>query len=298
MSYHHPVLLEESVAALEVEKGGIFVDATFGGGGHTGEILRRMPSGRLIVFDQDSDVIANLPKDERLIFVNDNFRYLKNFLRFYESIPVDGILADLGVSSYQIDEPKKGFSTRWEGFLDMRMDKRKKLTAAQIINEYPELELHRIFKNYGELSQAHRMVSIIDKQRKLTPIETTLQLRDAIKPLAPKGAENKFFAQVFQALRIEVNDELGALKDFLMQSIEVLRPGGRIAIISYHSLEDRLVKKFFKTGNFEGEVQHDLFGNVKSPLRPINKKPIEPSAMEIANNPRARSAKLRIAERL
>jgi 16S rRNA (cytosine1402-N4)-methyltransferase len=298
MSYHHPVLLEESVAALEVEKGGIFVDATFGGGGHTSEILRRMPSGRLIVFDQDSDVIANLPKDERLIFVNDNFRYLKNFLRFYESIPVDGILADLGVSSYQIDEPTKGFSTRWEGFLDMRMDKRKKLTAAQIINEYPELELHRIFKNYGELSQAHRMVSIIDKQRKLTPIETTLQLRDAIKPLAPKGAENKFFAQVFQALRIEVNDELGALKDFLMQSIEVLRPGGRIAIISYHSLEDRLVKKFFKTGNFEGEVQQDLFGNVKSPLRPINKKPIEPSAMEIANNPRARSAKLRIAERL
>lgn len=298
MSYHHPVLLEESVAALEVEKGGIFVDATFGGGGHTGEILRRMPSGRLIVFDQDSDVIANLPKDERLIFVNDNFRYLKNFLRFYESIPVDGILADLGVSSYQIDEPTKGFSTRWEGFLDMRMDKRKKLTAAQIINEYPELELHRIFKNYGELSQAHRMVSIIDKQRKLTPIETTLQLRDAIKPLAPKGAENKFFAQVFQALRIEVNDELGALKDFLTQSIEVLRPGGRIAIISYHSLEDRLVKNFFKTGNFEGEVQQDLFGNVKSPLRPINKKPIEPSAMEIANNPRARSAKLRIAERL
>lgn len=298
MSYHHPVLLEESVAALEVEKGGIFVDATFGGGGHTGEILRRMPSGRLIVFDQDSDVIANLPKDERLIFVNDNFRYLKNFLRFYESIPVDGILADLGVSSYQIDEPTKGFSTRWEGFLDMRMDKRKKLTAAQIINEYPELELHRIFKNYGELSQAHCMVSMIDKQRKLTPIETTLQLRDAIKPLAPKGAENKFFAQVFQALRIEVNDELGALKDFLMQSIEVLRPGGRIAIISYHSLEDRLVKNFFKTGNFEGEVQQDLFGNVKSPLRPINKKPIEPSAMEIANNPRARSAKLRIAERL
>lgn len=298
MSYHHPVLLEESVAALEVEKGGIFVDATFGGGGHTSEILRRMPSGRLIVFDQDSDVIANLPKDERLIFVNDNFRYLKNFLRFYESIPVDGILADLGVSSYQIDEPTKGFSTRWEGFLDMRMDKRKKLTAAQIINEYPELELHRIFKNYGELSQAHRMVSIIDKQRKLTPIETTLQLRDAIKPLAPKGAENKFFAQVFQALRIEVNDELGALKDFLTQSIEVLRPGGRIAIISYHSLEDRLVKNFFKTGNFEGEVQQDLFGNVKSPLRPINKKPIEPSAMEIANNPRARSAKLRIAERL
>jgi 16S rRNA (cytosine1402-N4)-methyltransferase len=298
MSYHHPVLLEESVAALEVEKGGIFVDATFGGGGHTSEILRRMPSGRLIVFDQDSDVIANLPKDERLIFVNDNFRYLKNFLRFYESIPVDGILADLGVSSYQIDEPTKGFSTRWEGFLDMRMDKRKKLTAAQIINEYPELELHRIFKNYGELSQAHRMVSMIDKQRKLTPIETTLQLRDAIKPLAPKGAENKFFAQVFQALRIEVNDELGALKDFLMQSIEVLRPGGRIAIISYHSLEDRLVKNFFKTGNFEGEVQQDLFGNVKSPLRPINKKPIEPSAMEIANNPRARSAKLRIAERL
>ncbi|HQN97833.1 MAG TPA: 16S rRNA (cytosine(1402)-N(4))-methyltransferase RsmH [Bacteroidales bacterium] len=298
MSYHHPVLLEESVAALEVEKGGIFVDATFGGGGHTSEILRRMPSGRLIVFDQDSDVIANLPKDERLIFVNDNFRYLKNFLRFYESIPVDGILADLGVSSYQIDEPTKGFSTRWEGFLDMRMDKRKKLTAAQIINEYPELELHRIFKNYGELSQARRMVSMIDKQRKLTPIETTLQLRDAIKPLAPKGAENKFFAQVFQALRIEVNDELGALKDFLMQSIEVLRPGGRIAIISYHSLEDRLVKNFFKTGNFEGEVQQDLFGNVKSPLRPINKKPIEPSAMEIANNPRARSAKLRIAERL
>lgn len=298
MSYHHPVLLEESVAALEVEKGGIFVDATFGGGGHTSEILRRMPSGRLIVFDQDSDVITNLPKDERLIFVNDNFRYLKNFLRFYESIPVDGILADLGVSSYQIDEPTKGFSTRWEGFLDMRMDKRKKLTAAQIINEYPELELHRIFKNYGELSQAHRMVSMIDKQRKLTPIETTLQLRDAIKPLAPKGAENKFFAQVFQALRIEVNDELGALKDFLMQSIEVLRPGGRIAIISYHSLEDRLVKNFFKTGNFEGEVQQDLFGNVKSPLRPINKKPIEPSAMEIANNPRARSAKLRIAERL
>ncbi|KUK57184.1 MAG: Ribosomal RNA small subunit methyltransferase H, partial [Bacteroidetes bacterium 38_7] len=291
-------LLEESVAALEVEKGGIFVDATFGGGGHTSEILRRMPSGQLIVFDQDSDVIANLPKDERLIFVNDNFRYLKNFLRFYESIPVDGILADLGVSSYQIDEPTKGFSTRWEGFLDMRMDKRKKLTAAQIINEYPELELHRIFKNYGELSQAHRMVSMIDKQRKLTPIETTLQLRDAIKPLAPKGAENKFFAQVFQALRIEVNDELGALKDFLMQTIEVLRPGGRIAIISYHSLEDRLVKKFFKTGNFEGEVQQDLFGNVKSPLRPINKKPIKPSAMEIANNPRARSAKLRIAERL
>lgn len=298
MSYHLPVLLAESIAALEVGKGGVFVDATFGGGGHTAEILRQMPSGRVIAFDQDSDVIANLPKDERLVFINDNFRYLKNFLRFYEAIPVDGILADLGVSSYQIDRAAKGFSTRWDGPLDMRMDKRKSLTAAQIINKYSVTELFRLFKQYGELAQARRIASIICNERTRMSLETTTQLCELIKPLAPKGAENKFMAQVFQALRIEVNDELEVLKEFLLQSIDVLCPGGRIAIISYHSLEDRLVKNFFKSGNFEGEVHKDFFGNVVCPLRPVNKKPIEPSPTEIVDNPRARSAKLRIAERL
>lgn len=298
MSYHLPVLLHESVDALLEAKGEVWVDVTFGGGGHTREILQRMEKGRLLAFDQDADALANLPDDERLIFINENFRYLKRFLRFYDAIPADGILADLGVSSWQIDEPAKGFSTRFDAPADMRMDRRNALTAARILADYDEPALTRIFREYGELPQARQIAARIVKHRNEEPIETTGKLRELLLPLSPRGAENKFLAQVFQALRIEVNQELEALKDLLRQSAEVLRPGGRLVVISYHSLEDRLVKNFMKTGTFDGEPVRDFYGNLVAPFRPLTRKPLEASPDEIARNPRARSAKLRVAEKL
>lgn len=298
MSYHLPVLLHESVDALLEAKGEVWVDVTFGGGGHTREILQRMGKGRLLAFDQDADALSNLPDDERLIFINENFRYLKRFLRFYEAIPVDGILADLGVSSWQIDEPAKGFSTRFDAPADMRMDQRNALTAARILAEYDEPALTRLFREYGELPQARQIAARIVKYRNEEPIETTGKLREILLPLSPRGAENKFLAQVFQALRIEVNQELEALKDLLRQSAEVLRPGGRLVVISYHSLEDRLVKNFMKTGTFDGEPVRDFYGNLVAPFQPVTRKPLEASPQEIARNPRARSAKLRVAEKL
>lgn len=298
MSYHLPVLLKESVNALFEVKGEVWVDVTFGGGGHTREILSRMGRGRLVAFDQDADALANVPDDERLIFVNENFRFLKRFLRFYDVIPVDGILADLGVSSWQIDEPCKGFSTRHDAPADMRMDRRNSLTAAGILAGYAEEDLFRIFKEYGELPNARQIASRIAKLRQQEPIDTTGKLRKVLLPLSPRRAENKFLAQVFQALRIEVNQELDALKDLLLQSAEVLRPGGRLVIISYHSLEDRLVKNFMKTGTFDGQPVKDFYGNLMAPFRPVLKKPLEASVDEITRNPRARSAKLRIAEKL
>lgn len=298
MSYHLPVLLHESVDALLEAKGEVWVDVTFGGGGHTREILQRMGKGRLLAFDQDADALSNLPDDERLIFINENFRYLKRFLRFYEAIPADGILADLGVSSWQIDEPAKGFSTRFDAPADMRMDRRNGLTAARILADYDEPALTRLFREYGELPQARQIAARIVKQRIEGPIETTGKLREILLPLSPRGAENKFLAQVFQALRIEVNQELEALKDLLRQSAEVLRPGGRLVVIAYHSLEDRLVKNFMKTGTFDGEPVRDFYGNLVAPFRPVTRKPLEASPDEIARNPRARSAKLRVAEKL
>jgi 16S rRNA (cytosine1402-N4)-methyltransferase len=298
MSYHLPVLLKESVDALLEVKGEVWVDVTFGGGGHTREILSRMGQGRLLAFDQDADALSNLPDDERLIFVNENFRFLKRFLRFYDAIPADGILADLGVSSWQIDEPGKGFSTRFDAPADMRMDRRSTLTAAMVIAGYAEEELVRIFREYGELANSRQIAARIVKHRQQEPIETTGKLREVLLPLSPRGAENKFLAQVFQALRIEVNQELEALKDLLRQSAEVLRPGGRLVVISYHSLEDRLVKNFMKTGTFDGEPVKDFYGNLLAPFRPVNKKPLEATDEEIDRNPRARSAKLRIAEKL
>ncbi|MGC8864408.1 MAG: 16S rRNA (cytosine(1402)-N(4))-methyltransferase RsmH [Bacteroidales bacterium] len=298
MSYHLPVLLHESVEALLEAKGEVWVDVTFGGGGHTREILRRMGGGRLLAFDQDADALANLPDDDRLIFINENFRYLKRFLRFYDAIPADGILADLGVSSWQIDEPAKGFSTRFDAPADMRMDRRNGLTAARILADYNEQALIRLFREYGELPQARQIAARIVQHRNTEPIETTGKLREILLPLSPRGAENKFLAQVFQALRIEVNQELEALKDMLRQSAEVLRPGGRLVVISYHSLEDRIVKNFMKTGTFDGESVRDFYGNLVAPFRPVTRKPLEASPDEIARNPRARSAKLRVAEKL
>jgi 16S rRNA (cytosine1402-N4)-methyltransferase len=298
MPYHLPVLLNECITALNLRPGCCIADVTFGGGGHSREILRQLQGGRLIAFDQDADAIRNIPDDSRFELVTENFRYLKKFLRFYDALPVDGILADLGISSYQIDEPSKGFSTRHEAGADMRMDTRRGLTAAEILNQYDEHRLARVFREYGEIQQAGRLAGHIVKMRVDEPILTTGHIKNVLQGFAPRGGENKFFAQVFQSIRIEVNDELGALQDLLIQSAEVLKPGGRLVVLSYHSLEDRLVKNFMRAGNFSGETPKDFYGNPIAPLRPLGRKPLEASADEISHNPRARSAKLRIAERI
>ena len=293
-TYHDPVLARQAIEGLSIAANGRYVDATFGGGGHSDLILQNMPDGRLIAFDQDADAIANVPQDERVLFLNHNFRYLKNFLKLHGLIPVDGILADLGVSSYQFDRASRGFSTRYDGPLDMRMNQQAGLTAADVIAQYPTEKLYEVFKLYGELSNVRKLVEAIEMKRKNEKITTTGSLKEALAKLAPRGKENKFFAQVFQALRIEVNQELEVLKEFLLQSAEVLRPGGRLVIISYHSLEDRLVKNFMKSGSFSGELTKDFFGNVISPLVPVGKFTV-PSDEEIERNSRARSAKLRVA---
>lgn len=299
MSYHNPVLLKESVDGLNISEGGIFVDVTFGGGGHSKEILQRLDDeGKLFGFDQDKDAEANVMNDERFELVKQNFRYLKNYLKFYRAIPVDGVLADLGVSSHQFNEGERGFSIRFEGPLDMRMNQGIELTAAKVVNEYDEQDLIRIFKEYGEVNNARSLVAEIIGRRDSGNITTTQELIETIEGCVPERIKNKYLAQVFQALRIEVNDELNALKEMLEQSYEVLKPGGRLSVITYHSLEDRLVKNYIKKGKFEGELEKDFFGNPQLKFKQINRKPILPTEDEIKTNNRARSAKLRIAEKL
>lgn len=295
--YHNPVLLRESIEGLNLKKGGTYVDITFGGGGHSREILNNLQEGSLIAFDQDQDALANKIDDERLILIHQNFRYMKNFLKLYKATPVDGILADLGVSSHQFDVPDRGFSVRFDGVLDLRMNQSKQLTAADIINTYSTRDLQIIFSKYGELNQAGRLAKMIEAARKEGMITTTTHLKKILEPAAPRNQENKFFARVFQALRIEVNDEIGALNDFLKQTPEVIKPGGRLVVISYHSLEDRPVKNFIKTGSLDGKVEKDFYGNVLAPFVQIHRKSIVPGEEELQRNNRARSARLRIAER-
>ncbi|MCK5839304.1 MAG: 16S rRNA (cytosine(1402)-N(4))-methyltransferase RsmH [Bacteroidales bacterium] len=298
MNYHTPVLLKESIDGLSIKPEGRYVDLTYGGGGHAREILKKLTTGKLIAFDQDQDAVPNRIDDDRLLLLNHNFRYLKNFLLYYGELPVDGILADLGVSSFQIDNPERGFSTRNGKILDMRMNKEKELSARDIVNQYPENSLSRIFSTYGEIKNANVLTKVIVKERNSMLIETIDHFKKTIIKCAPREKENKYLAQVFQALRIEVNQELASLKEMLSQTIQVLKPGGRIVVISYHSLEDRLVKNFFRSGNFEGVIEKDFFGKALVDLRAISKKPIIPSENEITNNPRARSAKMRIAEKI
>jgi len=299
-NYHVPVLLNEAIDALNVRPDGIYVDCTFGGGGHARELLKRLgPGGKILAFDQDADARNNLPDDERIIFVPHNFRHLQRFLKLHKIAAADGVLADLGVSSHQFDEGERGFSTRFDGDLDMRMDKRQEFTAKVLLNEYPELKLHKLFEQYGEVTNSKTLARIIVEARKTSALDTIADFKNAVYGIV-KGNPNKYFAQVFQALRIEVNDELGALKDLLMQVPAVLKQEGRVAVITFHSLEDRLVKVFFRQGSFEKVVdEHDLFGNAgsKSLLQVITKKPITASEKELKNNPRSRSAKLRVAEK-
>jgi len=295
--YHRPVMLTECIELLGIKPGGVYVDATFGGGGHSREILSRLENGRLIAFDQDEDAVKNAFDDPRFTFVNHNFRFIRNFLRLHKQVPVDGILADLGVSSHQIDVPERGFSIRGEGSLDMRMDQRKPLTAHTIINTYTEEKLIELFRNYGEIINARKLVSRIAETRGEKEIGSTTELVLIAKTCAERGKENKYLAQVFQALRIEVNQEMEVLADFLSQCLDVLGSQGRLAVISYHSLEDRLVKNYFRTGNLEGELKKDFYGNVLSPWNMVTRKAIVAGDKEVAENGRARSARLRVAEK-
>lgn len=299
-TYHDPVLLQESVDALNIRKDGVYVDVTFGGGGHSAAILERLgPKGRLIAFDRDLDASQNAINDERLTIVRHNYRFLKNFLRYHDAIPVDGILADLGISSYQIDEAERGFSLRFDAPLDMRMNRDMAMTAADVLADYPEHELVRIFSEYGEVFNSKSLARKIVAARDEKAIATTADLRTLLAPFADRQHEHQYYAKVFQALRIEVNDELNSLKDMLESAVDVLDKGGRLAVISYHSLEDRLVKNIIMKGGFEGEPEKDLYGNVKGlPFRAVTKKPVEATPEEIERNPRARSAKLRIAEKI
>lgn len=296
--YHNPVLLKECIEGLKIKPDGTYVDATFGGGGHSKEILKRLENGKLFAFDQDEDAIRNRIEDPRIIMINSNFRYIKNFLRFYKSVPVNGIIADLGISSHQIDEAERGFSIRSEGRLDMRMDRRHDLTAREIVNTYPENQLRRIFQDYGEVRNANQIARLIVSARKDNFFQTTADLKEVIETVSGKGRENKYMAQVFQALRIEVNKELESLKELLINGTRILQQGGRFVILSYHSLEDRIVKNFFRSGNSEGIIIKDFYGNVLLPFKVINRKPIVPSANEIMRNSRARSARMRIAEKI
>ena len=296
--YHNPVLLKESVEGLNIKSDGLYVDVTYGGGGHSREILKHLTTGKLYAFDQDDDAFANRITDEKLILIKQNFRYMKNFLKMYNAIPVDGILADLGVSSHQFDEGSRGFSTRFEGVLDMRMDQSGKETAADIINHYEEQALIKIFSEYGEVENSKRLAACIIKERAVKPIKTTEELKQAITSCTPKMKPQQYLAKVFQALRIAVNRELDVLQEFLMQCTEVLKPGGRLAVISYHSLEDRLVKNFIRSGNFEGKVEQDFYGNKLVNFKAVNRQIITPSEVELTDNSRSRSAKLRIAEKL
>ena len=300
LEYHVPVLLHESLEGMDIHPDGVYVDVTFGGGGHSREILRRLgDEGRLYGFDQDADAEQNIPDDERFVFVRSNFRYLYNFMRYYDEVgEVDALLADLGVSSHHFDDRERGFSFRFEGSLDMRMNSRAGQTAADVLNNYTEEQLADVFYLYGELKNARRLAAAVVAYRTgKKPILTSGDLLEIVTPFIGRDKEKKFLAQVFQALRIEVNDEMRALREMLGASLRVLRPGGRLVVITYHSLEDRLVKNFLKTGNFEGKVEQDFFGNVRSPFKLLSGKVITPSKEEIERNPRSRSAKLRIAEK-
>lgn len=297
-NYHVPVMLQECIDALAVKPDGVYVDVTFGGGGHSREILKHLSEkGRLLAFDQDADAQQNIPKDDRLTFIDQNFRYLKNNCRLHAAPTVDGILADLGVSSHQFDQPERGFAARFDAGLDMRMDQSQELTAEKIINSYSEEELHRIFGIYGEIKNARTLAKTIAAARSNRSIKTSAELKEAIVNLIPKKKENKYLAQVFQALRIEVNQELEALQEFLIQSAEILKTGGRLVVMSYHSLEDRLVKNFIAKGKFSGEVEKDFYGNEIKPFRAVTRKAVTASDEEIKQNSRARSAKLRVAEK-
>jgi 16S rRNA (cytosine1402-N4)-methyltransferase len=296
--YHIPVMLDPCIEGLDIDPNGVYVDLTFGGGGHSKEILKHLERGHLYGFDQDADAEANVPDDPRFTFIQANFRDFKKYLRLYEVTKVDGILADLGISSHQIDEPTRGFSTRFEGELDMRMSAAMSVSAKDVINTYEEGQLHKIFGIYGEVKNAKTLAQAIVAQRASSPFTTTESFKSLLQRYAPRGKEFKYFAQVFQALRIEVNDEMGALEDMLMQTIEVLKPEGRLVVMSYHSLEDRLVKNFINKGKFQGEVEKDFYGNLIRPLEPVIRKAIVASSEEIQKNSRARSAKLRIAKRV
>ncbi|WP_209319816.1 16S rRNA (cytosine(1402)-N(4))-methyltransferase RsmH [Ancylomarina longa] len=294
--YHIPVLLKESLEGLDIKSDGVYVDLTFGGGGHSREILKRLTSGKLVGFDQDEDAEANVPKDDKFIFVRHNFRYYKNFLRYLGFDKVDGILADLGVSSHEFDVAERGFSFRFDGDLDMRMNQSSDFTAADVLNQYAVEDLFRIFKLYGEVKNPGRLVKLIDEYRKSNKITTIQQFKEVIAPCVPKFKDHKYLAQVFQALRIEVNQEMEVLREMLMQASDVLKPDGRLVVITYHSLEDRLVKNYIRDGKFEGGASKDFFGNIQTPLEAVNRKLIIPSDEEIERNGRARSAKLRIAK--
>jgi 16S rRNA (cytosine1402-N4)-methyltransferase len=297
MEYHNPVLLHESVDGLAIKPDGIYVDVTFGGGGHSREILSRLgPNGKLFAFDQDEDALANALADDRFTLINENFRFIKRFLRFYGVKSVDGILADLGVSSHQFDVPERGFSTRFDAELDMRMSQKNDLNAYRVVNEYDEANLKRVFLDYGELKNAPVLSRTIVEARENKLIKTTDELKAVLEKYLPERVRNKILAQIYQAIRIEVNQEMDVLKEFLEQSLEILNPNGRLSVISYHSLEDRLVKRFVKNGMFEGEPERDFFGNFSVPFNTIEKL-IVPNNEEIKINNRARSAKLRVAEK-
>lgn len=296
--YHIPALLSQTMDGLNINPEGTYVDVTFGGGGHSREILSHLSSkGKLIGFDQDEDALKNAIDDPRFIFVRSNFRYLTNFLKYHNVEQVDGILADLGVSFHHFDESDRGFSFRFEGALDMRMNTKSPVTAASIINTYEEEKLANVFYLYGELHNSRRIASTIVKARQSQPITLIQEFVDILKPHFSREKEKKDMARVFQALRIEVNKEMIVLQELLTQSVNVLKPGGRLVVLTYHSLEDRLVKNFFRSGNFEGELEKDFYGNILAPLKPVNTKVIVASDEEVARNPRARSAKLRIAEK-
>ena len=298
MEYHNPVLLDESVGGLAIKKNGVYVDVTFGGGGHSRKILQHLgPEGKLFAFDQDKDALSNSVDDQRFTLINENFMFMKRFLRFHGITEVDGVLADFGVSSYQFDAPNRGFSIRFDAPLDMRMNQDDKVSAKTIINTYPEEELRRLFWEYGELRIAPALARTIVEARTERAIETTFELKNLLNKYLPKGKQNKILAQIYQAIRIEVNNELEVLKTFLMDSKEVLKQDGRLSVISYHSLEDRLVKRFIRNGMFEGEPERDMFGNFSVPFKKVGKL-IVPNAEELKENNRARSAKLRIAQKL
>ena len=297
--YHEPVLLQDCVDALRIRPDGTYVDVTFGGGGHSRAILERLgPNGSLIAFDRDRDAWANAPKDPRFTLVKADFRWLKNHLRFLKKLPIDGLLADLGVSSHQFDTGSRGFSFRFDGPLDMRMDHRAKKSAADLVNSYDDARLAELLRTYGEVDNAMRVAKAITASRATKRITTTQQLLAALKPVTPRQGESSFLAQVFQALRIAVNDELGSLEALLKQSAEVIRPGGRLVVMSYHSLEDRMVKNWMRSGDFSGEEKKDLYGNRIRPFEPDSNKATQPGEDELIRNPRARSARLRTATRL
>jgi len=295
MSYHNAVLLEESVSGLNIKEDGVYVDVTFGGGGHSKEILKRLgKDGKLFAFDQDPDALKNVIDDERFVLISENFRYISRFLRFHSIKKIDGVLADLGVSSHQFDEAERGFSIRFDGDLDMRMNQKSKISAKEVINQYSEEKLAEILFLYGELRNSRKLARTIVHERKTRVIETSFQLKEVLKAFLPNAKEHKILAQIFQAIRIEVNEELSVLKEFLEQIPNLLSDDGRLSVISYHSLEDRLVKRFIRTGLFEGEPEKDVFGNSNEPLKKVGKL-IVPSKEEIKVNNRARSAKLRLA---